>query len=68
MNRADVEQQLLMIAREAHTDPEAAANRERRAIRDVLLHISNNGDGESVVLCRAILRAWELDFDRGYGR
>jgi hypothetical protein len=59
MTREDVERQLIAITREAHTDTEAASARERRLLRDVLLHIAGNGDGESVVLARAALRVWE---------
>mgnify|MGYP001603869316 CR=1 FL=1 len=64
MTREEVEQQLIAIAKDAHSDPEAAASRERRMHRDVLMHIASSGDGESVGLARAALRSWELFFRR----
>jgi hypothetical protein len=64
LKRVDVELQLIAIVQEAHTDNEAASVRERRLFRDVLMHIAHNGDGQSVDLARATLRAWELQFPR----
>jgi hypothetical protein len=63
VNVVDVEVQLVAIAAQAHTDPLAAADRERRMCRDVLLAIARgerNADG----LARAALRSWELEFSR----
>ena len=64
MNVMDVEQQLVAIAAQAHTDPLAAADRERRMCRDVLLEIANVGSKRAAELARAALRSWELEFAR----
>ncbi len=63
MTREDVERQLIAIAHEAHTSPAAAAERERRLFRDVLLELARGG-GKSAELASTTLRAWELEFDR----
>ena len=66
MTRPDVERALVAIASDALTDPESATSRERRLIRDVLLTIAGDAT-TSGDLARCCLRAWELEFNRGYG-
>jgi hypothetical protein len=60
----DIDRALVAIAKDALTDPEAAASRERRLLHDVILHVAAHGDGESVALCRAVMRTFELEFRR----
>lgn len=63
MTRSEVEQQLICIARDAHTDPEAATSRERRLLRDVLMQIGEDATA-SGELARAVVRTFELSFRR----
>jgi hypothetical protein len=63
VTNVEVAQQLIQIAREAITDPEAATSRERRLLRDVLMQIGEEttASGE---LARAAVRTFELAFRR----
>jgi hypothetical protein len=63
VTRHDVELQLVAIAAEAHHDPESAANRERRMLRDVLAAIGEEAT-KAGELARAASRTFELRFSR----
>lgn len=63
MTRIEVAQQLIQIARDAVTDPEAATSRERRLLRDVLMQIGEEAT-DAGELARTAVKTFELNFRR----